>query len=171
MFWSLREKSSGVCVSTGALRHAVLASAHSFRMRCHRMKERTRCWRRLRRRVPRIPLRPTNESYALLPVRHQRLGQEAAAAKDGLNKSILDFFRRVESDTCPDSTLANQRLASLFIAVHPCTAGTSELVQRFPKDPSLPKPQVRGRLECSKQQYVWITFPRGTGVTIRIGRP
>ena len=30
------------------------------------------------------------------------------------------------------SILANQRLASLFAAVHPCTARTSELVQRFP---------------------------------------
>jgi hypothetical protein len=56
---------------------------------------------------------------------------QARLLENGLNKSILDFFRRVESGTCPDSTLAKQRLESLFAAVHPCTARNSELVQSF----------------------------------------
>ena len=45
--------------------------------------------------------------------------------KEALNKSILDFFRGGKSGTGPDSPHANQRLASLIAAVHPCTAGTS----------------------------------------------
>jgi hypothetical protein len=49
----------------------------------------------------------------------------------GLNKSILDLFRRTESGACPDSALADQRPASLSAAVRPCTAGISGLVQRF----------------------------------------
>src|SRR5438132_14163907 len=32
--------------------------------------------------------------------------------RNGLNKSILDLLRRTESGTCPDSALADQRLAS-----------------------------------------------------------
>src|SRR5689334_11770514 len=48
------------------------------------------------------------------------------------NKSVLDLFGGDESGTCPDSSLAERRLASSSAAVHPRTAGTAEHVQRFP---------------------------------------
>ena len=48
------------------------------------------------------------------------------------NKSVLDLSGGDESGACPDSPPAERRLASSSAAVHPCTAGTPEQVQRFP---------------------------------------
>jgi len=52
-------------------------------------------------------------------------------SNDGLNKSILDFFRHVESGTRPDSTSTNQPPTRLIRARVVVTRGNPERVQSF----------------------------------------